>query len=85
MISNAIDAKELVAIIDAVPRIDYCECARPRSEHKYWVDRIYDYNGYACPNSPIGGDYRHSVSLTDARYLEARIVACSDFIKERSR
>lgn len=67
-----VDAARLIEQIDAVPAVEYCRCGRPRSEHVYWEDRIYDYNGYRCPGS-LGGDYRFDAQLTAANHKHARI------------
>lgn len=64
-------AEALIDRIDAVPWVEFCYCGQPRAEHVYWVDRIYDYNGYQCPGS-VGGEYRYDAVATKAHHRRAR-------------
>lgn len=66
-----IDSAEIIDLLDAVPSVEMCACGKPRGEHSYWEDRIYDYNGYRCPGS-VGGEYRFDAVFTRARHRQAR-------------
>lgn len=71
-------AEALIEKIDAVPVVEFCFCGRPRSEHTYWVDRIYDVNGYRCPSETWHQDYRFDAALTKLRHKEARARVITD-------
>ena len=72
---------ELVDSINAVPRIEYCECSRPRSEHTFWDDKIYDVQGRRCPGTGTWDrEYRFNASLTALRHREARIAKVQEFL-----
>jgi rubrerythrin len=73
-------AEALIDKLDAVPFVEFCSCGRPRSEHTYWVDRVYDYNGYSCPGT-VGGDYRYDAILTTAKHREARAQQLADALR----
>ena len=60
----------------------YCVCGAPYSQHTYWEDRIYDYNGYRCPQSP-GGDFRHDVQLTGYHRQEAQAAVLRDALNDQ--
>ena len=69
-------AEALINAIDSVPVVDYCRCGYPRSEHTYWQDRIYDYNGYRCPDS-LGSDYQYDAVITNRHHAKARAAILS--------
>lgn len=51
---------------------DYCECGRPRSEHTFRDDKIYDVQELRCPNNHWRGEWRYSKSRTEAERLKAK-------------
>lgn len=75
------NALALIDKIDAVSWVEYCFCGRPRSEHTYWEDRIYDYNGYSCPGS-VGGEYRYDAILSTRRHREARAAELTSLLPD---
>lgn len=74
-------AQEIVSKLDAVPLIDTCECGRPKSEHTFWDDKIYDVQGYKCPGyGRFDGEYRFSPTLTAVRHREAKVAVAEEFL-----
>ena len=71
---RSLDARTLLVTVDSIRAVDVCECARPKSAHTFWNDRVYDVQGLTCPGG-VGGEYRYSPSLTAQRYLDARVAA----------
>lgn len=74
-------ADRIVAAVTDVRAESVCECSALHRDHEYWEDRIYDVNGYRCPKSATGSDFRFSSTNTN-RHLRLRQVAAVRYILE---
>lgn len=68
---NEVDARALLAALDAVPAVAYCYCGRSKNEHTFYNDRIYDVQGFTCPGG--WGEFRYDAIRTRDERTKARV------------